>query len=289
MAEDGQPPAKRSRYDSTAEENSSRGSGTSSHSTAVLERDNELWLDDGNIVLVAGGVGFRVYKGLLAAQSPVLCDMFGAGSLRADEQYDNVPVVPLFDSPIDLRHLLRVLLPKSQRFVMKDRYDHKTEFHIMSALIRLAHKYQIDDVEKRAISALCSIYTTDLTDWFDFVRTVSDDDSCAIAAVNLARLTETPTSTILPSALFNCVLLTSDVLDGYTREDGSVEYLSQDDLKRCIDAAPELSATTAGNALGLALHAQGLRCSRHRCVWRVPQSATHCRRSWQRLRAPWML
>ena len=80
-----------------------------------IERDSEFWLEDGNVVLVAQNTGFRVYKGLLAAQSPVFHDMFSAAGLQADERYDGVPVVPLFDSPVDLRHLLRVLLPKTQK------------------------------------------------------------------------------------------------------------------------------------------------------------------------------
>ena len=80
-----------------------------------IERDSEFWLEDGNVVLVAQNTGFRVYKGLLAAQSPVFHDMFSAAGLHADERYDGVPVVPLFDSPVDLRHLLRVLLPKTQK------------------------------------------------------------------------------------------------------------------------------------------------------------------------------
>ena len=37
-----------------------------------LERHAELWLEDGNIVLVAQNVGFRVYKGILTKQSYIV-------------------------------------------------------------------------------------------------------------------------------------------------------------------------------------------------------------------------
>ena len=80
-----------------------------------LERHAELWLEDGNIVLVAQNVGFRVYKGILTKQSPVFEDLFSAQETRADETYDGVPVVRLFDSPVDVGHLLRVLLLASQQ------------------------------------------------------------------------------------------------------------------------------------------------------------------------------
>ncbi|RPD58576.1 hypothetical protein L226DRAFT_466520 [Lentinus tigrinus ALCF2SS1-7] len=251
MAEDEQRPLKRPRTlaSNGSEEKSSLPSPGSA--TIVMERDEEFWLDDGNVVLVAQSTGFRVYKGLLAAQSPIFHDMFSATSLRADERYDGVPVIRLFDSPVDLRHLFRVLLPKSQKDVLKDTYDLKTDFHVMSALIRLSHKYQIEDVEKRALSALCHIYPTELEEWVGSDSQIDDNDRFyAIAAVNLARLTDTPS--ILPSAFYHCALLQSRVLLGFTREDGSKEYLSQDDLGRCMDGMPKLIASRNTTTLGLA-------------------------------------
>ena len=100
---------KRPRTDSTA--NTSESSPVS---LEALERDKDFWLEDGNIVLVAQNVGFRVYKGLLTKQSPVFQDLFSAREIRADESYDGAPVVRLFDSPVDLRHLFQVLLPTNQ-------------------------------------------------------------------------------------------------------------------------------------------------------------------------------
>lgn len=81
----------------------------------ALERYEEFWLEDGNIVLVAQNVAFRVYQGLLTKQSAVFKDLFSSAETRADETYDGVPVVRLFDSPVELRHLFRVLLPTSQQ------------------------------------------------------------------------------------------------------------------------------------------------------------------------------
>ncbi len=118
MAEDEQRPLKRLRTLAAESEDGvlPAGSSLAPHGPAVdLEHDSEFWLEDGNVVLVAKNVGFRVYKGLLAAQSPVFYDMFSATSLLADEQHDGVPIVRLCDSPEDLRHLFRVLLPKTQR------------------------------------------------------------------------------------------------------------------------------------------------------------------------------
>ena len=73
-----------------------------------------LWLDDGTVVLVAKNTAFKVYKGLLAAQSLVFSDMLSAGSTHATQILDGCPVVHLSDSPEDLRHLLRALISKEQ-------------------------------------------------------------------------------------------------------------------------------------------------------------------------------
>ena len=78
-----------------------------------LTRDEEFWFEDGNIVLVAGNIAFKVFKGLLAAQSKVLGDMVAAGDPGAGQMLEGCPVVRLFDdSPLEVRYLLRVLVPK---------------------------------------------------------------------------------------------------------------------------------------------------------------------------------
>lgn len=43
---------------------------------AERKRDAEFWYSDGNIILVARDVEFRVFKGILAEHSPVFRDMF---------------------------------------------------------------------------------------------------------------------------------------------------------------------------------------------------------------------
>lgn len=126
----------------------------------------------------------------------------------------------------------------------------------MSALIRLANKYQIEDVEKRALSALSLIFTSYRWRRIHVETQSSEEDRVfAIAAVNLARLTNTPS--VLPSAFYHCALLGSKVLSGFAREYGTVEYLSEDDLGRCMDGIAKLTAATASSKLSLALSAEG--------------------------------
>ena len=81
----------------------------------VQERDEEYWLDDGNVILIAGQAAFRLYKGLLARQSAIFCDMFIAVDPDPAATFDGCPVVHLSDSPEDLRALLQVLMPTKRK------------------------------------------------------------------------------------------------------------------------------------------------------------------------------
>lgn len=82
--------------------------------TQFFIRDENFWFEDGNIILAARSVGFKVYKGLLAEHSTVFRSMFvvAQGAHAAGEQApDGCPVVPLDDSPEDLRQLFRLIYP----------------------------------------------------------------------------------------------------------------------------------------------------------------------------------
>ncbi|KAH9856110.1 hypothetical protein C2E23DRAFT_882240 [Lenzites betulinus] len=224
-----------------------------------FERDAEFWLEDGNLVLVARDTGFRVYRGLLASQSEVFGGMFEAASPSTGDSFDGCPVVHLSgDAPEDLRHLLRVILPKTQRrFSAQPKKD--ITFGQLSAIARLAHKYNIADLETQASAMLQSAYVPKYSelDRLQALRKLGEtapadggdnyvfDDICAIGAVNCARLLDQPS--VLPYAMYICCGLGGRVLDGWTREDGTVERLSTEDTKRIMDAC-ELLAQHAQRA-----------------------------------------
>ena len=82
----------------------------------TLQPDDEFWMEDGNLVLIARDVEFRVYKGPLIANSPVFKDMLSLpqpeGSSSSRCTCGHAPaLVHVSDSPEDLRHLLRALVP----------------------------------------------------------------------------------------------------------------------------------------------------------------------------------
>ncbi|KAI1786049.1 hypothetical protein LXA43DRAFT_80879 [Ganoderma leucocontextum] len=199
-------------------------------------RDEELWLNDGNIVLVSQGrVMFKVYRGLLAAQSPIFADMFAVASSNSCAHFGGVPTVHLMDSSEDLRHLLRALVPSTQRSVFKSEFGDFT-IHQLSALIRLAHKYQIEDVQKQAIAALRVSYASDFQAWEkrESQRVIGKASvSSGIEVIFLARLVDEPK--MLPTAFYMCSLASGFIVDGWRREDGTLQTLDNSDLRRLIN------------------------------------------------------
>jgi hypothetical protein len=72
-----------------------------------MQRDPHLWFEDGSIVLETESTQFRVYRGILAANSPVFKDMFSLPQPEEQELVEGCPIVTLHDSPVDLGHFLR--------------------------------------------------------------------------------------------------------------------------------------------------------------------------------------
>ena len=55
----------------------------------------------------------------------------------------------------------------------------------------------------------------------------------SIGVVNLAHMTNTPS--LLPTALMGCCMLdATELIEGFKREDGTLEKLSPEDLGRCL-------------------------------------------------------
>ena len=84
-----------------------------------------------------------------------------------------------------------------------------------------------------------TIFPTHLDDWSEKKTSVIGVQ--AIGVVNLARLASAPS--ILPTALLLCAMLPgSDLVHGFSREGGSLEQLSPDDIALCLDAKSKILA-----------------------------------------------
>lgn len=79
-------------------------------------RHSDLWFDDGSVVLVAEGTGFRVHRGLLARHSGIFHDTFSMPQPVDVETHENCQVVRLTeDSAADWATILGILYDCGQK------------------------------------------------------------------------------------------------------------------------------------------------------------------------------
>lgn len=74
-----------------------------------VEQSKEFWLEDGNIILQAGNVQFRVHRSILAKRSPIFADLFQIPQPDSEPTVDGCPVVILHDSAKDIEYMLLAL------------------------------------------------------------------------------------------------------------------------------------------------------------------------------------
>ena len=118
---------KRVRVDSESPSTTSEHSTTTDGETrrAEYERDKDFWFQDGSVILVAGGIGFKLYGGVLSSYSPVFKEMLlslrpFAAALNEDNCTNpSISVIPLNDNPRQLKEVLRVLHPGSMHSAPK--------------------------------------------------------------------------------------------------------------------------------------------------------------------------
>lgn len=96
------PPSKRQRLVSNGAE------------MAPKKKRSTPWFNDGTIVLEADLTQFRVYKGILSANSVIFRDMFALSQAHGDEEVEGCAVVQLQDGPDDLRVVLQALHAPTQ-------------------------------------------------------------------------------------------------------------------------------------------------------------------------------
>ncbi|TFK88120.1 hypothetical protein K466DRAFT_598906 [Polyporus arcularius HHB13444] len=207
-------------------------------------RDDDLWFDDGTLIVVAQNVEFRVYRNHLAERFEVFRDMLSFPQPTPSDSTDDLPcpAIHVTDSARDWRNVLRLLFHPEEQGLFVKRSD--PSFDVVSACVRLGHKYQMTAVYQQAMAYLKYHFTADLLicksrrNWVPPGFTLAH----AIGVVNLARLTGE--HTLLPIALMVCCWKEADIVEGFTYDDGEQEKLAHDDLGLCFAAKARLLKVT---------------------------------------------
>lgn len=76
----------------------------------MFQQSEDVWYADGNIILIAKNVGFRVYSGILREQSRALADMLSQVPPPAESAtYEGCPIIWIPEDPRELSYFLKAL------------------------------------------------------------------------------------------------------------------------------------------------------------------------------------
>ncbi|KAI0079867.1 hypothetical protein K474DRAFT_1769979 [Panus rudis PR-1116 ss-1] len=184
-------------------------------------RHHNLWFSDGSVVLRADNTLFKVHMSQLSRHSIVFRDLFAmpqpvkAGSSSTspttdtleESTYEGLPMLYLHDSARDLAHLLMAIYD-GPVFGKNDRAD----FEVVSGILRLANKYVIELLRKKAVAHLSIAWPSSLDSWdaredFGRIYEMSENKSrgylypSPIDVIKLAREIDEPS--LLPSAFYD--------------------------------------------------------------------------------------
>ncbi|KAK7036043.1 BTB domain-containing protein, partial [Favolaschia claudopus] len=121
-------------------------------------RLEDLWFDDGNLVIQAQSTLYRVYRGFLSSRSTVFEDMLAFPQPPDAELVEGCPLVRLPDPENEVTPFLKaIFLPE---FFMP--YPARTKYVDLFGCLRLSNKYQVDYLRTRSLVHLSSAYPMDL-------------------------------------------------------------------------------------------------------------------------------
>ncbi|THU82654.1 hypothetical protein K435DRAFT_872102 [Dendrothele bispora CBS 962.96] len=200
------------------------------------QRVEELWYEDGTLIIEAGGFAFRVYAGILSARSSVFCDMMSIPQPESSAS-QSCPTVTLHDCPQDLTHFLKAIMD-SQYF---EPPPHKTNLSVITGVLRLSTKYDVPYLRKRALMHLNRSYPSSLKAWDNRnkSRTIPSITNLPFMLLCLAREVDVPW--IMPQ-LMHCINTRpmTQILEGILWDEVQIK-LSEEHKKLLIIGRLELA------------------------------------------------
>ncbi|KAG2106581.1 uncharacterized protein F5147DRAFT_700486 [Suillus discolor] len=185
---------------------------------------NDLWYDDGSVVLKAGDDFFCVHGSILSQKSSVFATILLQSQTENTGTHEGCPMVALGDDAEELRQLLLTIYEISYF------EDNAQYFVYLCAVLRLSTKYEMKRLRDLALQRLKRGVPTTLASFDD--PGYQDDRATAqkhvLAVINLAR--ETNCLELLPCAYYYCSRLpASTIFEG----SGGV-ILALPDITACI-------------------------------------------------------
>ncbi|KIJ40239.1 hypothetical protein M422DRAFT_256775 [Sphaerobolus stellatus SS14] len=193
------------------------------------------WHEDGDIILTAqDNQGkenqFRIHHIMLCLHSPVFREMYALGMQTIDKA-EETPIVPLKDDSVeDVRALLLVLYKGFELYANPE----SLTFDDALGVLRLAHKYQMDQLRLSMIKLLQLSWSLNYGEYKQVIASLSVTEKekrlyKSIKLMNAARLTEC--HELLLPAVFE---VTNSISDGLSGGIDGIELLSSEDWRRIM-------------------------------------------------------
>ncbi|KAJ7631592.1 hypothetical protein DFH06DRAFT_1337570 [Mycena polygramma] len=126
-----------------------------------LVRANQLWFEDGGIIVKAETTLFRLSRGVLIIQSPIFADLFSLPQPPDAETMDGCAVVNIPDAAEDATVFFRAIFDSS----FFEAYPASTTPEVLAGVLRLSSKYEVEHLRRRALVHLSSQFPSKLEDW----------------------------------------------------------------------------------------------------------------------------
>ncbi|GJE88560.1 hypothetical protein PsYK624_046430 [Phanerochaete sordida] len=180
-----------------------------------LPARGEFWFDEGNVVVAAvpadaaHGRSFKVHSGVLGLHSEVFRRLLDGPALaQLAEKSEGCPVLRTDDDGRDLGDMLDIIYRggKSDWLDCQRPPINYTDFR---AVVRIAVKYEVEEIVKEAKYRLSRIFCTDnIQNWCPDLQPEGDktpiihDETDCIDLIHLVRALDIPS--ILPLVLYAC-------------------------------------------------------------------------------------
>ncbi|KAA1468955.1 hypothetical protein DENSPDRAFT_834459 [Dentipellis sp. KUC8613] len=204
--------------DEHAEDNPSKDSFT---------RDEDLWMEDGNLIIVCESVGFRIHRGILARHSKVFRDTFAIGGQYPDqEMYENAAVLRLPDSEDEFKELLRSIYD-----IRYPPFGSTIRLRILRALLLLSTKYLFEELRTQVIHQLQMLFPSKRAGLRSTRPRVWPTDMSGLLGIQISQECNVPI--ILPAACFEAAQLkASEILDDGEDSEPDISFAAR---RTCLE------------------------------------------------------
>ncbi|KAJ7658533.1 hypothetical protein B0H17DRAFT_955167 [Mycena rosella] len=206
----------------------------------------DLWFPDANLILRAENTLFRVHTGIICARSAVFSDMISVPqpAQPEDQTLDGHPIVYLHDSAAEVEVFLRAVFDSN--YFMPP--PSPTEFNSVIGIMRLAHKYDVPYLFRRALCHLESVFSPTLTDLIGALITRITPPSVEftlgdvnVSLITISAVSEVGAVWILPAACYcACTFSVKDILSAGK----PWNTLGADQQQICLTSRAELIRAT---------------------------------------------